>query len=348
MQILSNKSILTIITLTIASCLILSSANTAYAFFDFGGWEKKYNQIMIENDELKSEISKLESEISKLLKLYDKQSDKINILNNDISSLEDNATDWRAQALDYQDKLKISNDKITQQNASYNQLSDDYNSMSVLYDSQIKDYIEQVTKPRIEIKHTKMTWIFSDSKGNSYGVVWPVKTYEDIKSYSENKSLTQEHLSLTVNEKTITTVNLDGFVKGYTFDCCIDQLYENSESNEDFIWEVWNIVSQMTIYDEDLDLESEGRFAIETVHRGGGDCEDLVILIAELLKSSSHTKDWTIQYVFMDSKNIKNPKTVDHIALHVNDGVESYYIESTIDADLDYYPDGITGWYFDV
>ena len=202
---------------------------------------------------------------------------------------------------------------------------------------------------RLEIKKTVVTWTFKDSKGNQYGIEWPVKAYEDIKSYSDQKSLNQDIIRLSTNNgNIISSISFEGFVRGDTFDCCIDELYDNSKSNGDFIYEIWGIVSQMTVYDEDLDPESEGRFALETIHRGGGDCEDLVILIAELIKSSSYTKNWDIQYVYMDSNNPTNPQTVNHVILSVNDGADNYLIEATGSPDYYYFPDGVIGWYFDV
>ena len=84
----------------------------------------------------------------------------------------------------------------------------------------------------------------------------------------------------------------------------------------------------MTVYDEDVTLESEGRFALETFTRAGGDCEDLVILIADMLMSSSHTKDWEFQYGMMDSDNPLDPQKMNHVILYVYDGQYGYYIEA--------------------
>lgn len=140
---------------------------------------------------------------------------------------------------------------------------------------------------------------------------------------------------------------MDGFVKK-SFTNVIDDIYENSYGNSDFIWEVWYIVSQLTVYDEDVHEYSEGRYALETLTRGGGDCEDLTILVADMLISSEHTNDWTIQYVMMDADNPTDPETVNHAILYVHDGEYAHYIESTSSPSWDYYPDGVYGWYLDV
>ena len=107
----------------------------------------------------------------------------------------------------------------------------------------------------------------------------------------------------------------------------IDDLYDNSISDEDFIYEVWYAVSKLTTYS--IDIGEYPQYALETLARGGGDCEDMVILIADMLRSSSHTKSWKIQMVIFDMDNIESAKTVNHVALKVDTGKESFIIEAT-------------------
>lgn len=195
------------------------------------------------------------------------------------------------------------------------------------------------------IDGTEVSWELYDSKGNYYYWSMPVTTYENI--IVESRFLVRDTINLDLDGETIRTVNLDGFVKE-SFSDVIDGVYDNSYDNSDFIWEVWYIVSQLTVYDEDVHEYSEGRYALETLTRGGGDCEDLTILIADMLMSSEHTSDWTFQYVFMDIDNPTDPQDVNHVILYVADDEYYHYIESTAPPDWDYYPDDVTGWWFDV
>jgi hypothetical protein len=48
---------------------------------------------------------------------------------------------------------------------------------------------------------------------------------------------------------------------------------------------------------------------LETFAEAGGDCEDLTMLIASMLKASSHTADWTIKMVYFDANNQDKPHT---------------------------------------
>ncbi len=58
--------------------------------------------------------------------------------------------------------------------------------------------------------------------------------------------------------------------------------------------------------------------------RGSGDCEDTVILIADMIKSSKYTKGWDLEFVYLDTDNLENPESVNHVILLIdnfdNDG----------------------------
>ena len=191
------------------------------------------------------------------------------------------------------------------------------------YESGYYDGFDEGSNFKTIIQNTEISWSFYDTKGNYYSWVMPVNTYEDLLRDSDklskyNTNVKPKSLVNDYGEK-FTIVSLDGFTYKGAFDNIIDDLYENSDNNVDFIWEVWTLVSQLTVYDKDVDEFSEGRYALETLTRTGGDCEDLAILIGNMLYSSSYTKDWTIQYVYMDSDNPNNPKEPNHVIIYVDD-----------------------------
>jgi len=63
----------------------------------------------------------------------------------------------------------------------------------------------------------------------------------------------------------------------------------------------------LTTFSEDIG--EYPRYALETLTRKGGDCEDLVIRMAYMLRSSLHTRNWEIQMIHFDSKNPTNPQS---------------------------------------
>lgn len=206
----------------------------------------------------------------------------------------------------------------------------------------------------VSVKHgvDKTSWTVTDSKGNQYSWELDRASWDSLIIKGHILSLSNSHNPLLLDGpdgETVSTTNLDGFVYG-AFDWVAEDIYGNSHSDSDFVYEIWHIASQLTDYGHDREnyIGDEGRYALDTLARGGGDCEDLVILIADMLKSSKHTDGWTIQYVYMDGDNPTDPQEVNHVMLYVNDGTYDYLIEATGDPSWYYYPDGIDGWFFDV
>ena len=170
----------------------------------------------------------------------------------------------------------------------------------------------------------------------------PIETYENtIKSYEPYDYLTLDN---TNTGEQYTVRDYRGFI-GTSFSKVIDDIYDNVGS-EQFAYEIWYIVSQLTTYS--YDIGEDPRWALETLSRGGGDCEDTTILIAEMLKSSSHTRNWTIKLVYFDADNPSSPRTMNHVAILVEHDGYSYIIESTAKDSPYQWPDGVSGWYFEI
>ncbi len=202
----------------------------------------------------------------------------------------------------------------------------------------------QIQKPQTVISKEEVQWTLYDSKGNQYYWAMPVTSYE---------SLVQSNYYPTMNLKLpdgkIVTVGDFSKYVGTNFSQVIDQIYDNANA-EDFIYEVWYITSQLTVYSQDIG--EDPRYALETLTRGGGDCEDTAILMADMIKSSSHTKNWKLQLVYFDSDNYQNPKTINHVALSIDmgDGV-SHVFETTAktnDGKNQWLGKEIYGYWFDV
>ena len=285
-----------------------------------------YNTLLTEYNELLADYNTL-------LDNRNEWRDGYNELLADYNTLLDNRNEWRDG---YNELLADYNTLLDNRNAlynDYNKLPDDYN-----------------TYPITIISGTNVHWQFYDSKGNYYEWFMPITTYENLIQPSRDYSLYQTYDNpkyINLNGHDVPVPNFDGFVRD-SFSKVIDGIYDNSYDNPDFIYEVWYVVSQLTVYDEDVTPESEGRYALETFTRTGGDCEDLVILIADMLMSSSHTSHWEFQYVMMDLDNPLDPQDMNHVILSVDDGHYEYFIEATGPPSWDYFPDGVSGWWFDV
>lgn len=190
----------------------------------------------------------------------------------------------------------------------------------------------------------QITWVFKDSKGNLYNWDLPVDTYRQVIEAPQP----QDMLTLKKSDgSTITVRDHTKFVDNWSFKKVIDQVYANSKSDEDFAYELWYITSEMTTYS--ADIGEQPRWALETFTEAGGDCEDFAILIASMIRSSVHTKDWQVQMVFFDLDHPQKAQDVNHVALYVKTPSFSSFIETTDKTNgLDFWHGKIDGWYFDV
>ena len=243
--------------------------------------------------------------------------------------------------------LKFKNNLLSAQLKAVNDESDKvFDALDAYqkYADEIESYFdEEKLKPKTTIIDQKINWNVSDSKGNLYNWSMPIESYESLIRVTEPVKFLKLKNTLTGDVYTVRDHTL--FVKT-SFTKIIDGVYDNSKNDYDFAYEVWYIVSQLTTYS--YDIGEDPRWALETLSRGGGDCEDTAILIAEMLKSSKHTKNWKIQLVYFDAYNPNDPKNMNHIAVAIDDGENVYIIESTAKEDPYAWPNGIRGWYFEV
>ena len=194
------------------------------------------------------------------------------------------------------------------------------------------------------IENGKIKWNIFDSKNNQYDWELPIQTYE---SYIQNIT----YLTQTIRYSDGRQHEIGEFSDYVetSFTNVIDDVYENSSSDSNFIYEIWYIVSQLTTYSSDIG--EHPRYALETLTRGGGDCEDTAILMADMLKSSKFTHSWGIQMVYFDSDDPTNPKQVNHVALAVNTGEKSGILETTsknIDDLTMWDINSVVGWWNDI
>jgi hypothetical protein len=194
------------------------------------------------------------------------------------------------------------------------------------------------------IKDGKIKWTIHDSKENQYRWQIPIQTYE---SYLQNKTYQTQTIQYPDGQNQ-EIGEFSSFVK-CSFANVIDEIYENSDGDADFVHEVWYIISHLTVYSPDIG--EHPRYAIETLTRGGGDCEDTTILMADMIRSSSYTRDWKIQMVYFDSENPSDPRQVNHVSLVVDTGNYSGMLETTAKTSDGLYlwnDISVVGWWSDV
>lgn len=200
-----------------------------------------------------------------------------------------------------------------------------------------------VSPPYTLIQERNVIWVFKDSRGNLYEWEMPIDTYRTFIEYPEPQDL------LTLREDDGTNFRVRDFTKfvdSTSFAKVIDDLYENAGNDYQFVYEVWFVASHLTTYSSDIG--EDPRWPLETLTEGGGDCEDLTILVASMLKASSHTNDWTIKIAYFDADNPDDPNEMNHVVLFVETDDFQTYIESTAKTNGLGAWDSINGWYFQI
>ncbi len=134
-----------------------------------------------------------------------------------------------------------------------------------------------------------------------------------------------------------------GFVDPNPFREVITELYFEASSEDAFIQEVWNIVTQLSTYSSEI--EDTPRYPLETFLAGGGDCEDTSILFASMIKAAP--VDWKVDLVYMDLNNPSSPQEINHVMVHINTSSRDYYIETTSDWMMEPFAQ-VGGWYLEV
>jgi hypothetical protein len=169
-----------------------------------------------------------------------------------------------------------------------------------------------------------VSWVLNDSKGKEYRLTVAEEDYlknmEDVTKpiqYLETKNGS----ILAVNDYSKYVHSNDKFSE------LADEMYRNAGSDYQFVYEVWYLVTHSTQYAPDETEEVRQPFA--TLFTGKGDCEDLTILMASILVSSSYTKDWDIKLVYFDAFNPDEPNSVNHVALFIQTDQFSTFVEST-------------------
>ncbi len=139
-------------------------------------------------------------------------------------------------------------------------------------------------------------------------------------------------------------VDFRPFVDEQPFSKVIPDLYHELADDEDFVYEIWYIVTQLTTYHSEI--KETPRFPLETFIGSGGDCEDMAILVASMLKAAQ--ANYTIKLVYMDADNPTDSQEVNHVIVWVETptGYETF-VDGTSKTVICPFTE-VDGWYFEV
>jgi len=239
--------------------------------------------------------------------------DELNRLTTDNANLQ-------LQNQNLQTQLQQDEEKLTMWNEYHTRVQSFFQN----FNSTIQQAVQiEKCKPLTSIKNGTYFWNFCDSKGNQYTWNMPTTTYDSL----IKRPFPVDTISIKEPDGTVAVFpDYSKFVTP-SFSQVIDQVYDNAGSDQQFLYEVWFITSQMTTYS--LDITNSNLWPLQTFSDARGDCKDLSILIASMIRSSSHTQNWKIYLGILDMQNPSNPQHYNHMMVSVHIGNNTQFIEAT-------------------
>ena len=309
----------------------------------------KHNNLVGEHSNLNNEYDTLEDQIAdyeKRILRDSQQHEQFRVKHNNLvgehSNLNNEYDTLEDQIADYEKRILRDSQQHEQLRVKYNNLVGEHSDLSYEYELNYNYVKDLEKKSKITIYDQKIHWNVKDGSGNQYSWEIPIQTFEHKIKY--NTGYDVRGLTNTDANEYYVVARLEPFVQKI-FGNVISDVWDNSNSNDNFVYNIWSIVNNLTVYSEDIG--EYPRYAEETLGRGGGDCEDLAILIADLILSSPHTKNWDVEMWYIDSDNPRSPETVNHVIIWIDDGNYRYFLEPTAktwDSALVWNSYEVTGW----
>jgi len=191
--------------------------------------------------------------------------------------------------------------------------------------------------PYTSISGREITWAWQDTAGVLHRWKLPLDTY---RKWIE-KPKPQGTVNLHDEDISFTLADFRPYVRTDGFSTVVPNLYRESADEMAFAREAFHLVSQLTVYSEDIG--EVARWPVETLTEAGGDCEDLAILYASLLKASPYP--YHLSLVYMDSDNPTDPQQPNHVIIRVEAESWIIYADCTSDRGWGHYP-MVKGWFY--
>jgi len=250
----------------------------------------------------------------------------------------------RAEMETTQVKLDQTTAELTQRNAEVQQLEAEFSSLENKHSgleaehaATLAELEQSLTAPYTSISGREITWAWRDIDGNIRKWKFPVDGY---RSWIE-KPKPQETLSLEHGDITYTMVDFRSYVSTEEFTNVVSNFYQEQPDEKMFAQEAFNLISQLTVYSEDIG--EVARWPVETLTEAGGDCEDLAILFASLLKAAPYP--YKLSLVYMDADNPTNPQRPNHVIVWVEADDWRIFVDCTSAQGWGYYQ-RVVGWYY--
>ena len=223
--------------------------------------------------------------------------------------------------------------------ANYSELEGSYGKVWTEQPAISAESEQSLAAPYTSISEGEIIWVWKDMGENLHKWVMPMDSYRSW----VNTPKPRKTIALQRNDGISTMLDYRPYVHPDEFSEVIPSLYQQSGGGREFVQEAYNLVSQLTVYSKDI--VDVPRWPIETLTEGKGDCEDLIILLASLLKAAPHP--YQLSIVYIDSDNLTEPQYPDHVIIAVEDEDWRVFIEVSNDQGWKFYH-YVKGWFFEL
>lgn len=255
----------------------------------------------------------------------------------ELSQMIDELNQRNAEAYQLELELTSLKNQYNSLQNNYDKLESSYGKLRAEHAVTLAELEQSLAVPYTSISGREITWAWKDMDGKLHKWRLPIDGY---RSWIE-KPKPQETLSLERGDRTYTIVDFRPYVRTDGFSKVVPNFYRESADEMVFAREMFNMVSQLTVYSKDIG--EVARWPVETLTEAGGDCEDLAILFASLLKAAPYP--YKLSLVYMDSDNPTNPQRPNHVIVRVEAADWRVFVEVTSAQGWDYYQ-RVVGWYY--
>ncbi|MBN1137546.1 MAG: hypothetical protein JXM73_13240 [Anaerolineae bacterium] len=282
-----------------------------------------HNRLLAEHNTLVDQYNQIRQDYDRLVADYNSLVDTYNRIQQDYTYL---AANYNAL---------LSQNALLQQD--YDSLVADYNSLRdvAITPPYICAYGRRVYITFYKMDHTIDYWSIPFSSLEA-SIEQGVNNREGILS----RLFSQVSLESPDTNQRLSVWDFRSFVDPAPFRDVMSELYYQSGGGDAFIREVWNIVTQLAVYSDEM--QETPRYPLETFLAGGGDCEDTAILLASMIKAAPVS--WKVALVYMNSAKPFVFSEVNHVIVYVNTGEHEYYIDTTSDSDMQPFGSWVAGW----
>jgi len=261
--------------------------------------------------------------------------------------------DYDRLVTEYNDLVNEYNELLTKHNdlvADYNELNTQFKQYTEKVEEGVKQLEEVIPEllegaivpPYLLVEGREVNLVFRNLDGDIEHWQWNVEALESSViqgQFMREMSISElQYLKLYDLVNRFTTgskyiqfeeqgkcLDFSPYIMEDIFEPIALEFFSRHSDDESKVREVWNMVTQLNTYCEEV-METP-RLPLETLLLGGGDCEDLAILTASILKAMP--EDWNVELVYMDADNPTALKAVNHITIYVDTGEYKTFIEST-------------------